>query len=78
MIKREENPDFLNAFLDYSTTILNKSPNSIKEYNYDLAMFFKFIKIHFNMTNETDLKEIYIKDQEAWCEKDQEHTVYHF
>ena len=62
MIKREENPDFLNAFLDYSTTILNKSPNSIKEYNYDLAMFFKFIKIHFNMTNETDLKEIYIKD----------------
>ena len=62
MIKREENPGFLNAFLDYSTTILNKSPNSIKEYNYDLAMFFKFIKIHFNMTNETDLKEIYIKD----------------
>ena len=62
MIKREENPDFLNAFLDYSTTILNKSPNSIKEYNYDLAMFFKFIKIHFNMTNETDLKEIYIKE----------------
>ncbi len=52
----------MNAFLDYSTTILNKSPNSIKEYNYDLAMFFKFIKIHFNMTNETDLKEIYIKD----------------
>ena len=49
-------------FLDYSTTILNKSQNSIKEYNYDLAMFFKFIKIHFNMTNETDLKEIYIKD----------------
>ena len=62
MIKREENPDFLNAFLDYSTTILNKSPNSIKEYNYDLAMFFKFIKMHFNMTNESDLKEISIKD----------------
>ena len=62
MIRREENPDFLNAFLDYSTTILNKSPNSIKEYNYDLAMFFKFIKMHFNMTKETDLKEIAIKD----------------
>ena len=45
MIKREENPDYINAFLDYSTTILNKSPNSIKEYNYDLAMFLKFIKI---------------------------------
>lgn len=62
MIKRDENPDFLNAFLDYSTTILNKSPNSIKEYNYDLAMFFKFIKIHFNMTNESELREVFIKD----------------
>lgn len=62
MIKRENNPDYLNAFLDYSTTILNKSPNSIKEYNYDLAMFLKFIKIHFNLTKETDFSKIEIKD----------------
>lgn len=62
MIKREENPDFLNAFLDYSTTILNKSPNSIKEYNYDLAMFFKFIKLHYHLTDKDDLKEISITD----------------
>lgn len=62
MIKRQDNPDFLNSFLDYSTTILNKSPNSIKEYNYDLAMFLKFIKIHFNMTKETDFKNITIND----------------
>lgn len=62
MIKREENPDFLNAFLDYSTTILNKSPNSIKEYNYDLSMFLRFIKLHFNMAKETDFKEIQIND----------------
>ncbi len=62
MIKREENPDYLNAFLDYSTTILNKSPNSIKEYNYDLAMFLKFIKIHFRLTNETDFNKVKIYD----------------
>lgn len=62
MIKREENPDYLNAFLDYSTTILNKSPNSIKEYNYDLAMFLKFIKIHFRLTNETDFSKVKIYD----------------
>ena len=62
MIKREENPDYLNAFLDYSTTILNKSPNSIKEYNYDLTMFLKFIKMHFGLTNETDFSKIEIKD----------------
>lgn len=62
MIKREENPDYINAFLDYSTTILNKSPNSIKEYNYDLAMFLKFIKMHFNLTKEIDFNKIKIKD----------------
>lgn len=62
MIKREDNPDFLNSFLDYSVTILNKSPNSIREYNYDLAMFLRFIKMHFNLTDETDLKNIKIND----------------
>ena len=62
MINREKNPSFLNSFLDYSTTILNKSPNSIKEYNYDLNMFLKFIKIHFNLTNEEDFSKIEIND----------------
>ena len=63
MINREENPDYLNSFLDYSATILNKSPNSIKEYNYDLANFLKFIKIHFKMVpNDIDPKEIVYKD----------------
>ena len=62
MIKPDDNPEFLNSFLDYSITILNKSPNSIKEYNYDLTMFLRFIKIHFHLTDETDLKVISIND----------------
>ncbi len=62
MISREDNPDYLNSFLDYSVTILNKSPNSIKEYNYDLATFLKFIKIHFGLTKETDFAKITIND----------------
>lgn len=62
MISREKNPDFLNAFLDYSITILNKSPNSVKEYNYDLSTFLKFIKLHFNLTKEEDFKSIDIED----------------
>src|SRR5574344_2338560 len=62
MINREDNPEFINSFLDYSVTILNKSPNSIKEYNYDLAMFFKYMKIHFKMTNETEFNNITIND----------------
>lgn len=62
MISHEENPDYLNSFLDYTVTILNKSPNTIKEYNYDLAMFLKFIKIRFNLTDTNDFNEITIKD----------------
>jgi len=62
MIKRESNPDYVNSFLDYSITILNKSPNSVKEYNYDLVMFLRFIKLHFNMTKETDFKAIEVND----------------
>ena len=62
MINPELNPDYVNAFLDYNTTILNKSANSIKEYNYDLSMFLKFIKIHFKLTKETDFSKISIKD----------------
>ncbi len=62
MINREQNPEYLNAFLDYSATILNKSPNSIKEYNYDLTMFLRFIKIHFNMVKDIEFDQINISD----------------
>ena len=43
MINNKENPEFLNSFLQYSSVILNKSQNSVKEYNYDLSNFFKFM-----------------------------------
>ena len=62
MINREENPDYINSFLDYSATILNKSPNSIKECNYDFQMFLRFIKIRSNLTAETDYAKITTKD----------------
>lgn len=65
MISRENNPEFLNDFLDYSSTILNKSQNTIKEYNYDIAHFLKFIKYHYKMINiesEEFIKEIEIRD----------------
>jgi len=62
MINREDNPEFLNSFLDYTVTILNKSPNTIKEYNYDLATFLKYIKFHFGLTNEADFSKIIIND----------------
>lgn len=62
MINHEDNPEYLNSFLDYTMTILNKSPNTVKEYNYDLATFLKFIKIRFNLTKEEDFSKIVIKD----------------
>lgn len=62
MILETENPDYLNDFLDYMITIQNKSKNTVKEYNYDLATFLKFIKIHFKLTDETDFKEIKYND----------------
>lgn len=62
MINREDNPDFVNSFLDYTITILNKSPNTVKEYNYDIAMFLKFIMMHYQLTNSQDMKEVIIKD----------------
>lgn len=62
MINHEENPEYLNSFLDYTLTILNKSPNTVKEYNYDLATFLKFIKIRFNLTQKDDFSLITIKD----------------
>ena len=62
MIDRDKNPEFLNSFLDYSVTILNKSPNSIKEYNYDLIMFLRFIKLHYKLTDETEFQNINIDD----------------
>ncbi len=62
MIDRGQNPDYLNSFLDYMVTIQNKSKNTVKEYNYDLATFLRFIKIHFKLIDEADLSQIEYKD----------------
>lgn len=46
--KKEENPKFLNDFLSYVGTIQGKSKGTIKEYNYDLLYFFRFLVYRFN------------------------------
>ncbi len=62
MISEKDNPSFLNDFLDYMITIQNKSKNTVKEYNYDLATFLRFLKIHYNLTDESDLKKVAYND----------------
>ncbi len=54
MIDSEDNPEFLNDFLAYSSTILNKSVNTIKEYNYDIAHFLKYIAFKYKLTDIKD------------------------
>ncbi len=58
MLEAKENPDFLNSFLQYSTVILNKSQNSVKEYNYDLSNFFKFMSNHLGVSSNENIKDI--------------------
>lgn len=48
MIRRIENPKFLNEFLDYNGTIQNKSRGTIKEYNYDLKHFIQYLLYRYN------------------------------
>ena len=66
MISREANPPFLNSFLDYNITILNKSANSVKEYNYDISNFLKFIKSgNKNNYKNVDISTLTIEDIKA-------------
>ncbi len=57
MINNKENPEFLNSFLQYSAVILNKSPNSVKEYSYDLTNFLKFMCNHLGLTSQENIKD---------------------
>ena len=65
MITSDQNPEFLNNFLAYISTILNKSNSTVKEYNYDIAHFLKFIKYKYGLTtikSEEEIKQINISD----------------
>ncbi len=62
MINSEENPTFLNSFLQYSLTYQKKSPASVDQYNCDLNMFLRYMKYHFHLTDEQDFNNIIISD----------------
>lgn len=62
MIKTDENPQFLNNFLEYSLAYQHKSPASVEQYNSDLNSFLRYMKYHFKMTNEKDFSNIVISD----------------
>lgn len=65
MLDTRNNPPFLNDFLKYITTILNKSKNTVKEYNYDIAHFLKYLMYHYNLTEEENIKNIDISNMDV-------------
>ena len=62
MINTENNPEYLNSFLQYQLTYKNKSPESVNQYNCDLTMFLRYMKYHFSLTKEKEFNQITIKD----------------
>ncbi len=64
MPSRDKKPDtdtfpILEEFLGYMEAILGRSPLTVKEYRYDLKLFFRFLK-HFRgeVTRDTEIAEI--------------------
>ncbi len=61
MINKDYNPYLLNCFLEYLDSALDKSENTIKEYNYDLVTFFKYLKLG-DISSDVSTEEITIND----------------
>src|SRR4051812_46043357 len=57
-----EGPLILKDFLNYMETIKGKSKNTVKEYFYDLRLFLRFIKQSKNLTDESIIDKVDIKD----------------
>ncbi|MDR7869967.1 MAG: tyrosine recombinase XerC [Tissierellaceae bacterium] len=58
-----ETPLILDDYLNYMETIRGTSPNTVKEYYYDLITFFKYIKIRYKLVpSDLEFEEIEIDD----------------
>ncbi len=55
-------PEPLSSFLIYTESIQGKSEKTSNEYFYDLRTFYRFLKVHFNMTDEIEFSKIDISD----------------
>ncbi len=62
MINTEENPTFLNSFLEYALAYQRKSPNSVDQYNCDLNMFLRYMKYLLYPSVGKNFSEIKIND----------------
>ena len=59
----ENTPLILEDFLNYIETIRGKSINTVKEYEYDLRTFFRYLKLRYRLVEkDIDFNEIEIHD----------------
>lgn len=62
-ISMYKTPIILDDYLNYMEAIKGTSPNTVKEYSYDLHTFFRFIKLRYKMVpSDIDFEEIEIDD----------------
>ena len=59
----ENMPLILEDYFNYMETIRGKSPNTVKEYFFDLRTFFRFLKVRYRMVEKnTPFEDIDITD----------------
>lgn len=59
----DKNPLILDDYLNYLESIRGTSPNTIKEYYYDLNTFFRYMKLRYKLVpSDMDFEEIEIDD----------------
>ena len=59
----KEIPLIMEDYLNYMETIKGTSPNTVKEYYFDLRTFFRFMKLRYKLVdNNIEFKEIDISD----------------
>lgn len=51
-------PDVLRGYLNYMTVIKGRSPNTIKEYYYDIKMFYRFLYAALNNISQNEFNKI--------------------
>lgn len=51
-------PDVLRGYLNYMTVIKGRSPNTVKEYYYDIKMFYRFLYASLNNISQNEFNKI--------------------
>ena len=51
-------PDVLRGYLNYMTVIKGRSPNTVKEYYYDIKMFYRFLYVALNNISQNEFNKI--------------------